>query len=371
MISLRDGNPRQKCQKNDPIFVIMKLSEVDLEIVGASFLRADAPASELAHATGHSSSRVRRARERLCEDQLLQSYHFIDVYQLGFQHFGLFFRLSPGERGATRAEVRAALVASPHVSWVVEVGGEFDFGVSVFARSAAEAAAFIENSPVLSSSSISNRLVAVRNRLVHFTPKFLSRCGASQRPLEWGGVVSQHSVDDLDHAILAELSLHGNRTEELLAAALQIQRTTLRYRLSGLRQREILRGRVHILDYARLGIGSFYMLLSIRAMNEHRTAQFVEFCRQHPNILFLVECLGSWNAELGVNVHSNAEVVGLTEELKSFLGGALQEIRCLTVFSYPKVANYPGLLREASGSTQARLRGKTDASKGSSILRVS
>jgi hypothetical protein len=68
---------------------------------------------------------------------------------------------------------------------------------------------------------------------------------------------------------------------------------------------------------------------------------FELFCFNHKSISFFVQCLGSWDFELGIEVQSQSEVNDLMYELYGTFGDSITSISIFPVTRYLKVQNYP------------------------------
>lgn len=66
-----------------------------------------------------------------------------------------------------------------------------------------------------------------------------------------------------------------------------------------------------------------------------------KFCLGHHNVNFLIEYLGAWDYEVGVEVENAKDILTITEQFYSRFGDVLNTIKVLQVFDYPKVSKYP------------------------------
>jgi len=121
----------------------MRISETEREIICAAHLDADQTVGDMARRTGYKEHTVRYAIEKLKRERILIPHPFINLSPLGYHQYTIFFSVTSESRLNIDALMRL-MVNSQRVSWVGRLGGEYQYGISVCARSPGEVSEFLD-----------------------------------------------------------------------------------------------------------------------------------------------------------------------------------------------------------------------------------
>jgi DNA-binding Lrp family transcriptional regulator len=318
----------------------MKLSQRERDIVFCAQLCADAPAQELRKATGYREHTIRYCLRRAQEKGVIRRRCFINLNLLGFTQYQIYLALA-AEKSAARTKLVESLVAAEQVSWVGKVGGDFHYGANICARSVGEVAEFLDTVSTRCKTTFFEKVIALRISLVFFGDKYLSRLKPLRTSLAYGTTTSVVAIDEVDHKILAVLTSGENCSVRHLAQIAGIPQRTADYRVKKLQQMGVIVGHYYEVMSDLLGYQSFMLLVSVKGMSAALRQRFVSFCETHPNIVLLIYSLGSWDFEIGASVASADAITGIVEDLYDSFGDALNWIKILPSFGYPKVREYP------------------------------
>ncbi|MCB0354713.1 MAG: Lrp/AsnC family transcriptional regulator [Bdellovibrionales bacterium] len=318
----------------------MRLSDKERLILHAAQLEAKATAKALSKATGFREHTVRYCLSSLRQRGVLEYVPFINVYPLGFTQFGLFFSLA-SERADSNAELLDFLSRSEYVSFIVQVGGDFQYGISVCTRDIFGLSAFLKLLASRFGNLFFSKAVAARERLTDFSMKYLSPRSKEIRELSWGNSPFQQSFDETDHKILRAANEGEFQSMRELAKRAGLGQSLVEQRFRRLEKDGVIVGHHYVVRTDKLGIQSFYLLIDSKGLRPNLSEDLFKFAREHPNIIFFVECLGSWDFEMGIEVEDPQDAVRLKQALTDKFGDSLNSIKLLFVFRYHKVSKYP------------------------------
>ena len=318
----------------------MFLSRSELRILAVLHLNATLPAREVAKQIGMREQTVRHRLRSLKERKLISFRPLIDVYRLGFVQWGVFFSLSGGST-KSQVAVQRFLCEQDNVSFVGELGGEYHFEVTVCARGPSDVAGFLENLGAKFSAGTIHKSVATRLSLYDFRIKHLLGSEGTPKMLAWGEEPAHFVVDSTDHEILRSLALGDFESKLALSRTIGISHTAVDKRLLRLERNRIVVGYRYLVDMAALGFHSHLILLYARGMSVEFRNRLLRFCRDHPQVRFLVRNFGGWEYECGIEVRDPHDVSLFTRELSQEFSEELGTFRVLPIFGYPKVVNYP------------------------------
>lgn len=318
----------------------MRLKPNQKKVLSVLHMEADLPLERVCEVTGLRIHAVRYALKRLKEQQLILRSPIIDVYKLGFTHYGVFFSLAIEDK-KKHQQLISSLVASDKVSFVCELGGEFHYAVSFCARDLFQLAYFLDDLSEKYGNVFYERAVAARLALHDYPIKSLFGVPRKVSVLGWGVSEEIFEYDQIDHSILKGLSSWPEASKYELSDRLKIPFSTFDFRLKKLEEKKVIVGYRYFVNTEKLGIQSYLILIYLKSMRQRLKNRINSFCSVHPHVRFLVENLGGWDYEICVEVSDPKTVTGIVREINEEFGSSLNTVKVLPIFDYLKVSNYP------------------------------
>src|SRR5690606_27078842 len=96
---------------------------------------------------------------------------------------------------------------------------------------------------------------------------------------------------------------------------LAIPASTIDLRMRRLSERGVISGHLLAVDCTTYGFQPFKLLIFAKGVNPDLSAGLQKFCERHPNVTYLIECLGTWDYEVGIEVANTEEVTGIMQEI--------------------------------------------------------
>jgi len=310
------------------------------EIVAYTHLQSNISDKEISLATGYSLSQIREAKKFLLKEKIIRECPYINVYILGFYQFGIFFSLANNEK-EIRKKLENFLVQSENISWICQVSGEYDYGISICSRSLNDVVEFFN---LLSDSLgliISSKVTSIRVKLTDYPLKCLSEKSYEIKEITWGICAEKIEFDELDHRILSALSSNEYSSISELSETINIPWSSLKYRLKNLEENKVLVKNTYAVRSSFFGIQTFLLLIYTKGLSDNNKTIFYEFCRKHQNIGYLVECLGNWDFEVAVKIRSEENLFHIVRELHDAFNEFINSIKILPIYGYPKISMYP------------------------------
>lgn len=319
------------------------LSEIEREVLVLTRLTARAGIPELAKVTGRREHQLRYALKKLTDELKLCPHAIINPSALGLIDVGVYLTLSRATKSARDSLVKR-LANSSSVPCVNRLIGPYQIFFSMIGRSLAEHQQNL-NALIRGSEDFIIRQVAVpRVRWFSYPPKYLAPHLKCQTVVQLGGDVTPASVDDLDCRILNSLSNLADIQARGIARSIGIPESTVAFRLESLEKRGVLLGfGLHAMtDPSLLGVERYTLLVRQYGADPEMLTSLRTLCQRHPNVTSLVECLGEWSFEIGIETISDRQI----SEFEQLLYEQFQEsIAEITTFRYPtleKLAPFPG-----------------------------
>lgn len=338
----------------------MRLSPKEKHIIAAAHLDAESSAEQIAARAGCKAHSVRYTMDKLRKLELLKHHPFINLFSIGYFQFTIFFSLSAESHGRTEALLKHLLTAQ-EVSWLGRLGGDYQYGFSICGRSVADVPRFMHSVCDIFGNVFHEKTISVLVSLTHFQMKYLAKKTSEKESITLADTGVRTTLDAVDHRILTALETEKYDSHRDLAARLAMPPSTFEYRLRRLRENRVLEGFTYLCDTSRLGISMYLLLLSLKSVNDRLKTKLFEFCKQRQEVNFLIEYIGAWDYEVGVEVEDPRDIINVTSALYSAFGMDLNTIRVFQVFDYPKVSKYPFRDYHYVAATASRLMSSVGA----------
>ncbi|MBI1970442.1 Lrp/AsnC family transcriptional regulator, partial [Candidatus Woesearchaeota archaeon] len=313
------------------------------------------PNSDIAKKVGLSKQVVGFRIHRLLKDGILSSfYSIIDISKLGFTIHKNFLRLQNLDRGKER-ELIDFLVHHPHVVWVASCDGRFDLAFGTWARDMAFLDATITELNKKFGMYIAERQIATIIRGEYFTRDYLIGQAPSKKEQEgyskkqrtkessFGSVPSPIKMGKVDWAILHILAKNARTTAVDIAKKTSISADAVAERIKRLETSGVLR-RYNLfpneLNYPYL---HYKVLIGLRNSTEHREKLFLEYCKIHSNIVYLVKSLGPWEFEIDIEVDSADHFRKIMMDIKAQFSDILKDYSSLHLYQVHKYNFCPSI----------------------------
>ncbi len=289
-------------------------------------------------ATNFRAHTIRYAIASMERKGIIRPATFIDVYPIGYVTYAVYFSLSPQSKSQKQVFL-AFLVSSERVSWLAELGGDYQYAAAIDARAPADVSAFFSQLTETFGNILSRKSVHVRTAFTQLNRKYLEN--QTPKSLSFGSSVSEVVIDEIDHKILCALGQNLYATEREAQAKLNIPQTTWRNRVRRLRESNVIVGDFYQVSASGLGMQSFELLVHVKGARASLSERLRAFAKSHPRIVHFVEGIGEWDFELGVEVERAQDIVSVTEDVQESFSDDLVSVKILPLFETLKYSLYP------------------------------
>ena len=307
---------------------MIPLSPRERKILAFVQLQADAPIQRIAREVGVQAHTVRSTLQNLVERGAIMPFTVVNPFPLGYSWYLLLFSL-PAERKAVRQEVVQAFANIPEVSWLASFSGDFDYQVGFHAKSQLHAHAILNELSNASPYLFRHKSFALRTSFHYFTKKYLTRDSKAIQCLTLDASQPAVPVTELDLRILGVLDKSPLMSVQALAAQLGVPASTVDFRIKRLKKTGILAAICYGISFPNSGVAGYRLNIQLRDFNDKLHRELLEFARRHPNISSYSRCLGSWDAEFGIEADSYREVSDLEAEVARKFGKSIASMNCL------------------------------------------
>ncbi len=303
-------------------------------------LNAELPLAEASRLTGYRIHSIRHTLRRLAEKKIISNKRaFVDLSPLGLYYYSFYFSLSSENQNKKEALINK-LSSSPRVLWVLELGSEYQYGISVCARHILEVTSLLNRISLRVGNIFFEKSVCQRLSYTDFGRKYLDPSSILSSPLSYKAAEGVVLTDALDLQIMQLISFNYSSINDV-ARRLGVGVATVARRKRALEEKGIVKGYYYKVDPQAFGMQLFKLLISVKGINPKLYQSLFEFCKMHSSVSYFIESVGSWDYEVGVEVEMAREVTMVTEDFYDSFGHAISSIKIVPVFGYIKYRGYP------------------------------
>lgn len=318
----------------------MRLAARDRQILAAVQLNAAMSLKMVARLTGHREHTVRHVLQRLKESGVIQRRPMTDVHLMGFTQYSVFF--TPFfEDARARDTLLKFLLESSATSDIFELGGDYRYGAVLTVLDIQEVYSFLSALSKLKGIEIIDKSFSTRISTTLYRRDYLSIPRNGPTHVTYRRSERRVLLDSIDKQLLTAIHLYPESSLRDVAGRLMMPHTTVAKRIRDLEQAKIILGYVYGIASQLFGMTTYRLIVHTKGFDYDSWQRLFKFALQHPNILCLFQCIGSWDYEFEVEVENQQEIASIVQQAHEFLGSAVISIKLLPILSFPKSTGFP------------------------------
>jgi len=319
----------------------MKITPNEALALASAELRPRAQIKILSKESGLREHTVRYLLTKLQRDGIIKALPVVNLHRLGLTTVNVFFTVG-AHRKSTSAALLKLLSSTPEVIWIGEFGGEYQYGVAICAKEVCTVLEILHTLSAKYRGVFFDKALSVQYGTTIISRRYLSNKRFSIQPLTSKFTKEQVEIDQLDRQILGVLGAGGAPSNRDVAAKLGIPASTVDLRVKKLTESSVIEGEMFAVDCTKYGYNSFKLLIYSKGVESTLTAGLSKFCYSQPNVTYLIELLGSWDYEIGVEVPRAEDLTEIMQEIYEQFGALVTSIKVLSKFRDIKFRWYPG-----------------------------
>lgn len=318
----------------------MRLGKKDRSILAHAEMHADLSVAEIGQQSGYREHAVRYFLDRCKEQGLITHRTYVNLFKLGYSYYEIYFSLS-SEGQAKEQEIVSALTQLDRVTWLAQIGGDYQYGLTFCAKSIHDASNYLDIFAERFGKIFYERAFATRLSFSFFGNKYLSTEREVNREFTIEPSADTVEIDAIDHEILKALAHNSDMSRKKISEKLKMPLSTLELRRRKLEEQGVLSGNYYYLKPSSVTGLAFVVLVSTRGISNQLRADFKKYCYTQRNITTLINTLGEWDFEMAVEVENAQDMHALTGEMKSLFGADLYHLKVMPLYSFLKAELYP------------------------------
>lgn len=290
----------------------------------------------LAKEVGLTEQAIGYKIKRLQEKGIIKNFiTFINTVSLGYTHYRVFLRLFNITQEDEK-NIIESLVKNQNIRWVASVSGKYDLSFSILAKSPIDMLNIYQEIEKEHGKHIIEKNILINIRSPGFTRDYLLGKPTSKM-IEYGITKEIKEIDDIDRKILKSISQDSRKNIVNIAKETKTTVDIVKYRLKKLKDEHVINGFTLQIDLEKIGYEFYDILVYVSNVNQDLEKMMLTFAEFHPNILFVLRALGSWEFEILFEVKNYTE---FEQNLKEFRQQFSKEIRNIDILRLIKEYKY-------------------------------
>lgn len=319
----------------------MRLSDKERSVLAAYELRANAPVHVIRKETGLRDHTIRYALNSLLDRKVITPVPLVNMHALGHMVFNIFFSIGAEKKSEKEALLRA-LQQEKDVTWVGEFGGEFQYGLAVCSPSMRTVVELLDGLSKRFKRLFFEKSISSQLGTTCYYRKYLAPKRFKVEPLSTGFLKESVEIDALDDRILVALVSYPHFSRRQLSQQMKIPLSTLELRIKKLEEKGVICGYMYAPDPTKMGMQAYKLLVYAKGIDRELSREIKRFAEAHPDIVYVIECLGNWDYEIGVEAARTEEVSDIIQEIYERFGNSVNSVKLLSKFRDLKIRWYPG-----------------------------
>lgn len=319
----------------------MRISEQDGLVLASAELRAREAVSIFRKETGLREHSIRYALRRLNERGVITPIPVINMHRIGITIVNVFFSVGAQRSNAQESLLRA-FSESDEIVWIGEFGGEYQYGIALCSRRIGESLDFISGLSKRFTNVFFEKAISYQYAVWLFPHKYLAGKRSAARHLRVGFTKDLVNIDETDDRILRALASSGGASFRQIAQKLGMPTSTVDVRLRRLQEAKVIEGYMYAVNPGAIGMQAFKLLVYAKGINHELSAAMVKYSEQHRNVVYFIECLGTWDYEIGVEVERAEDITAIIQDIYERFGSSIISVKLLSKFRDHKIRYYFG-----------------------------
>jgi len=300
----------------------MKLDSKDKQLLDLLYLNSRESLISLGKKLKLSPSAVERRLQKLISEGVI-SLLFADVNlgRIGLKSYRIYMKFDVIDE-KTEKEILTLFENYSRTLWGVVCEGEYDILFRFIAKDEYEVEDVIEMFLKKFGERIVEKTVITTTSQTYLS--WNKAFGSERRPaLPFERMEGIENIDEVDLGILSEL--YGNARQSTVNIAKKVGLTpdAVQYRIKKLIERKLILGYTAWYDAKKLEFNYYKILIGFRNITKDLENEFMRFCTERDEVIFINKTIGSWDVEVDIIVEDNRELHRFIMDMKTKFGHIL------------------------------------------------
>ncbi len=315
------------------------MTELDKKLLFELDKDGRASLTDMAQALDTSPQVVKYHLEKLQDNGIIKHFWaFIDYDKAGYPVFWGYWLKFSGLTKEAEAAMYADLATNPLIPIIMRTDGYADVMLGIIGKDVFEHNKVLEGVLAKYGRFITMSEMVVGLQFHKFPRKYL-RGNVTEAPTDArvsGGTTERAKISLTDRKILSLLQVDGRMEFTKMAEKIGVSASMVQKRYQRLVTLGVVTKITYSLDYAKMDMSLYRVLLKITQYNQARVAELFSFCKTQPNIVNYVKVMGNWQVMLDIEIEHRTQLRELLLSIKHGFKDIVFQIEINEVYKMDK-----------------------------------
>ncbi|MBS3074709.1 Lrp/AsnC family transcriptional regulator [Candidatus Pacearchaeota archaeon] len=313
--------------------MIMELDAKDRRILYELDKNARQPLSRIAKKVLLNRESVLYRIKKLFDKGIVRNYlTVINTSMLGFTHYKIYIKFQNINENQEKRFI-SDLTNNPHITWVASCDGSYSLIFAIKARTITELNDLLK---VINNSYWKfikeQHITTIINANHYYRDYLLNKSGTTERKINWGGNPKNIELDKINIEVLDQLSKNSRVTSVEIASKLGISADAVVNRIKKLQNEGIIQNYMLWPNVSLLEGFYYKVLVKTHSVNTDDEKRLKDYCRNNPNIVYALSCLGDWQFEMDLEVKNISEFREIIRDFSNKFNYILSDCTILSIY---------------------------------------
>lgn len=311
---------------------VIGLSPIERKILSRIQFSSHLSIREFAKINNVSERSVRYTVEKFEKKGILQRTVCLDLYSIGHSSALIYFS-TPRLIKKDQDDLIKFLSTRSNVTWLAELGGDYQYGMAVTVRSPNDLQVFLLSISKRYLSLFREKTVVFQTGYAMYPRKYFTTEVSGDEEIYCSALNAKKVIiDEWDAKIIGALCDSPSASLRQLADKVGKSHSAIEHRVASLRSKGVILGDYYQVDGSRFGYETYKLFISTKAISPLFSNSLRQFCSKNRSIIYLIECVGTWDYEVGVDALAPQHVVPVVQDLYEAFPDFISNIRTVPVF---------------------------------------
>lgn len=296
---------------------MIELDNLDRRILYELDINARIPVTQLARKLRLSREKVNYRINTLMKKGVIRKFvTMIDPTKLGYSVYKMFFKFQNLSKEKEK-EMVDYLTNNHYIYWIASARGKWDLNMTIFAKDINHLDEILfEFFSKYGRYILEQEFNTTLNVGIMSKDWILPEQKLKSKIVFFAGKIEDLKIDKIDVELLKVLANNARISATELAKKIHSSERIVIYRMKNLEKLGIILGYTTSLNLEILEMQFFKANINFNFLSKSEKEKVIEYCKNNPNIGFIIFCIGSWPLELELIVKDNRQFYDIMEDFR-------------------------------------------------------
>ncbi|MBU0528089.1 Lrp/AsnC family transcriptional regulator [Candidatus Micrarchaeota archaeon] len=296
--------------------------------------------SAIANEIGLSKQVTNYRIKRLESRNIIKSYYaIVDHTKIGLKLYRVGLKLENVDNDKEREIID---YLKSRGSWIVTVFGSWDVFMGIYTKDEYDLMDFWKKFSDKYGYYVSDKWISLMTKSWKFEKSFIfPKKKDRKNSFVLGHKSSSVNIDEIDHAILQQLTINARQSTFDLAKKVKQTERIVQYRIKKLEENGVILGYRALINTALLGLKFYKIFVQLKNADSKDRQQIRGFVIQHPNVGYITEAAGGSDLEFEGHFTDSRALFEFITELKDSAPTLIKDVVYLEYVKEHKITYYP------------------------------